>query len=159
SVSDNGSGMPPDVLERAFEPLYTTKGEGRGTGLGLAMVYGFCKQSGGYANIYFEIGEGTRGAMFLPRRAQDVRHAASTQTKAKVAGGTERILLVEDDEMVRNFVETALGRLGYNVVAFGEAKAALAYLKETGNTVDLLLTDLMLPGGMNGGQLAAEVAQ
>ncbi len=160
SVSDNGTGMSPEVLERAFEPFYTTKGEGRGTGLGLAMVYGFCKQSGGYANIYSELNEGTRVTLFLPRNTTNLGSGATAGgTKAKPVGGTERILLVEDDDMVRSFVETALGRLGYRVTAVGDAKAALTYLSDDATSVDLLLTDLMLPGGMNGNQLAAEVAK
>jgi signal transduction histidine kinase len=160
SVSDNGSGMSPETLERAFEPFFTTKDEGRGTGLGLAMVYGFCKQSGGYANIYSELGEGTRVTLFLPRSAKDTGPApAVVEAKTKPLGGTERILLVEDDEMVREFVETALGRLGYRVTAVRDAAAALVHINNSSNIVDMLLTDLMLPGGMNGNELAAEVAK
>jgi PAS domain S-box-containing protein len=160
SVSDNGAGMPPDVLERAFEPFFTTKGEGRGTGLGLAMVYGFCKQSGGYANIYSELGVGTRVTMFLPRSGKDtVRAPAASEAKAKPLSGTERILLVEDDDMVREFVETALGRLGYRVTGVRDARAALDYMRDDTNAVDLLLTDLMLPGGMNGNELAEEIGR
>jgi PAS domain S-box-containing protein len=161
SVSDNGTGMSAEVLERAFEPFFTTKDEGRGTGLGLAMVYGFCKQSGGYANIYSEVGEGTRVTMFLPRSAKDTGNVApaAVEAKAKPMGGTERILLVEDDEMVREFVETALGRLGYRVTAVSDAHAALEHMNNSATVVDLLLTDLMLPGGMNGNQLAAEIAK
>ena len=160
SVSDNGSGMPPEVLERAFEPFFTTKDEGRGTGLGLAMVYGFCKQSGGYASIYSELNTGTRVTMYLPRSVKGMEPVAAVPEKAgKPKGGNERILLVEDDEMVREFVETALGRLGYRVTAVHDARAALEHMHESANAIDLLLTDLMLPGGMNGNELAAEMAK
>jgi PAS domain S-box-containing protein len=160
SVSDSGTGMPPAVLERAFEPFFTTKPEGRGTGLGLAMVYGFCKQSGGYANIYSELGAGTRVTMFLPRNAKEtVVATAATEETAKPEGGTESILLVEDDEMVRDFVETALSRMGYRVTAVRDAQAALKRINDGANAFDLLLTDLMLPGGMNGNQLAEQVAK
>ncbi len=155
SVSDSGAGMSHEVLQRAFEPFFTTKDEGQGTGLGLAMVYGFAKQSGGYANIYSEVGIGTRVTLALPRSAEHAAAPAQPKREARALGGSEHILLVEDDEMVRDFVRTALGRLGYHVTAAPDAADAMTYVDDANHRVDLLLTDLMLPGGTNGNELAA----
>ena len=154
AVSDDGCGMPPDVLERAFEPFFTTKPEGRGTGLGLAMVYGFAKQSGGWATIESAPGEGTCITIYLPRSTETAAVPAPTSEVKKPVGGRERILLVEDDDMVRDFVSVALSRLGYEAVAVPSGPAALAHLVDSTATFDLLLSDLMLPDGMNGRELA-----
>jgi len=152
AVSDTGSGMTPEVTARVFEPFFTTKPEGRGTGLGLAQAYGFVKQSGGHIKIYSEVGEGTTVKIYLPRtrRAQDAADAASQQA---VQGGNERILVVEDDEGVRAAVVDMLTDLGYRVQRAENAEAALKLL-EGGAQVDLLFTDVVMPGSISTRELA-----
>jgi CheY-like chemotaxis protein len=147
AVSDTGSGMTPEVLSRVFEPFFTTKPEGKGTGLGLAQAYGFVKQSGGHIKIYSEVGEGTTVKLYLPRtrRAQDTLDAASAQP---VEGGSERILVVEDDEGVRAAVVDMLIDLGYSVQRAENAEAALKLL-ESGVPADLLFTDVVMPGAIS----------
>jgi signal transduction histidine kinase/ActR/RegA family two-component response regulator len=153
AVADTGTGMPPDIAARAFEPFFTTKETGKGTGLGLSMVYGFAKQSGGHAKIYSELGKGTTVKLYLPRAAGDAgaRADARTETRA-AAAGSERILLVEDDESVRDFAERRLRSMGYAVTAAESAPAALARLER--ESFDLLFTDIVMPGGMHGPELA-----
>ena len=152
AVSDTGSGMTPEVLNRVFEPFFTTKPEGKGTGLGLAQVYGFVKQSGGHIKIYSEVGEGTTVKIYLPRtrRAQDAADSASQQM---VQGGSERILVVEDDEGVRAAVIDMLTDLGYRVQRAENAEGALKLL-EGGAKVDLLFTDVVMPGSITTRELA-----
>jgi PAS domain S-box-containing protein len=158
AVRDTGTGMASEVLKHAFEPFFTTKQEGQGTGLGLAMVYGFAKQSGGYTKIESTPGKGTCVTLLLPRSTDAPPAPATRRDLAKSIGGSESILLVEDDAMVRDFVAMALGRLGYRVEAVADARAAVNHLANARAKIDLLLTDLMLPDGMNGGQLAVEAA-
>ncbi len=155
SVSDNGQGMPPAVRERAFEPFFTTKEAGRGTGLGLSMVYGFVKQSGGDTKILSEIGRGTTVQLFLPRVAA-AGQAADAGGKPALPGGTERILLVEDEELVRSTVATMLRGLGYDVSEASEGAVALAAIA-AGPPFDLVLTDMVMPGGTSGWDLAQAV--
>lgn len=157
SVSDTGIGMSPDVMCRAFEPFFTTKPMGKGSGLGLSMVYGFVKQSGGHAKIYSEPGEGTTIKLYFPRAGEgsaDVYEAARPQA---ASGGHEHILVVEDDDLVRGHVIGLLEGLGYRVTSVGSGPAAIAAIEEH-SSIDLLFTDVVLPGGMNGRQLA-EAAQ
>jgi signal transduction histidine kinase/CheY-like chemotaxis protein len=154
AVSDSGTGMPADIRDKAFEPFFTTKEIGQGSGLGLSMVYGFVKQSGGHIKIYSEPGHGTTIRLYLPPADGPVETAVST-AKA-VAGGSEAILVVEDDPLVRNFVITQLQSLGYRTVAAADSHAAMAYI-ENGEPLDLLFTDVILPGGMTGRNLADEV--
>lgn len=144
AVSDTGTGMSREVAARVFEPFFTTKPEGQGTGLGLSQVYGFVKQSSGHIKIYSEPGHGTTVKLYLPRsrRSVDVPEVATT---APVQGGSETILVVEDDAPVRLAVIELLGDLGYAVLAAGGAKAALAILA-SGAAVDLLFTDVVMPG-------------
>jgi CheY-like chemotaxis protein len=151
AVADTGDGMPPEVLARAFEPFFTTRPVGKGTGLGLSMVYGFVKQSGGHIKIYSEEGHGTTIKLYLPRLADEGPKVAE-QAPAPVVGGHETILVVEDDELVRNYVIAQLNSLGYATLAAGSAAEALA-LVEGGAKFDLLFTDVIMPG-MNGRQLA-----
>ncbi len=157
AVSDTGSGMTPEVLTRVFEPFFTTKPEGKGTGLGLAQAYGFVKQSGGHIKIYSEVGEGTTVKIYLPRtrRAQDSLDAASQQP---VQGGNERILVVEDDEGVRAAVVDMLTALGYSVLRAENAEEALK-LFVGGAKVDLLFTDVVMPGAISTRELARRVQQ
>ncbi|MBL8644125.1 MAG: PAS domain-containing protein [Rhodospirillaceae bacterium] len=156
AVSDTGVGMPPEIAAKAFEPFFTTKGLGKGTGLGLSMVYGFAKQSGGHVRLYSELGQGTTVKLYLPR-AQGVSEAvAPVEELQTVPRGTETILLVEDEDMVREFVQVMLTDLGYRVVSHRDAESAWTEIM-TGLKPDVLLTDLILPGAMNGRQLAEKV--
>ncbi len=154
SVTDSGTGMLSETIERAFEPFFTTKPAGQGTGLGLSQVYGFVKQSGGHVKIYSEVGEGTSVKVYLPRLVGEVateNRADSGAPEAAEAGRGERILVVEDDNDVRSYIVEALGRLNFTVVEAPDATHALA--AAAGRDFDLLLTDVILPG-MNGRQLA-----
>jgi signal transduction histidine kinase/CheY-like chemotaxis protein len=147
AVSDTGTGMTPEIMSRVFEPFFTTKPEGKGTGLGLAQAYGFVKQSGGHIKIYSEVGDGTTVKLYLPRtrRAEDAPEAHANQP---AEGGNERILVVEDDEGVRAAVVDMLTDLGYNVQRAESAEAALKLL-EKGAPVDLLFTDVVMPGAIS----------
>jgi CheY-like chemotaxis protein len=156
AVSDNGRGIPPEFRDKVFEPFFTTKETGKGTGLGLSMVYGFVKQSGGHIKIYSEENKGTSIKMYLPRAASTGRGAAEVGSMAHVKGGSETILLVEDDALVRNSVKAQLESLGYRVMAAAGAAEALSLI-ESGSSFDLLFTDVIMPGTMNGKQLADEV--
>ncbi len=156
AVSDTGTGMDAATLERAFEPFFTTKDVGKGSGLGLSMVYGFVKQSRGHVRIYSEPGHGTTVKLYLPRAtAEDA--AASPAPPPSLQRGSGRILLVEDDALVRGNAAEQLRSLGYDVVEARNGPEALAAL-ERGEPVDLLFTDVVMPGGMNGRALA-EAAQ
>ena len=156
SVTDTGVGMPPKVLEHAFEPFYTTKEVGEGTGLGLSMVHGFVRQSGGHVEIASEVGGGTTVKIYLPRSTE-----ASAQSDGEPAvepeyrGKGETILVVEDEPAVRELFVRMLTDLGYQIVEAGDGKAALQVLDETPG-ISLLFTDVVLPKGMSGGELARE---
>ena len=157
AVTDTGTGMPPEVVERAFEPFFTTKGVGKGSGLGLSMVYGFIKQSGGHIKIYSEPGRGTTIKFYLPKVTGAGQNARVTEAPRRTQPmGQETILVVEDDPDVRAFVVAALEILGYRVIEAGDGPAALALLEKLPH-IDLLLTDMVLPQGMNGRQIADEV--
>ncbi len=153
SVTDTGAGMAPEVVARVFEPFFTTKPLGQGTGLGLSMVYGFAKQSNGYARVYSEVGRGTTVRLYLPRYAgEDVDETVAPPPVARSdRGGT--ILIVDDEPVVRVLVSDFLKSLGYRVMEAGNGREALAIL-QAGTAVDLLVTDVGLPGGINGRQLA-----
>ena len=164
AISDSGTGMPRDVIERAFEPFFTTKPTGMGTGLGLSVVYGFAKQSGGHAKIYSEIGEGTTIKLYLPRLTEQrdlpawSAEVSPAPRRVNSAGGTETILLVEDEDEVRRFASEVLSEEGYRVHAAGDAASALRIL-ESEPAIVMLFTDVVLPGGMNGRQLAERALQ
>jgi signal transduction histidine kinase/CheY-like chemotaxis protein len=155
AVTDTGSGMPPDVAARAFEPFFTTKDVGQGTGLGLSQVYGFIKQSGGHVKIYSEPGLGTAVKIYLPRLATGLAAAESEPAgaAAPAAARGETVLVVEDDEDVRAYAVELLTELGYRVLAAADSDAAMLLLGEHPE-IDLLFTDVGLPGGTNGRQLA-----
>jgi CheY-like chemotaxis protein len=155
AVSDTGIGMDRATAERAFEPFFTTKDVGKGTGLGLSMVYGFAKQSNGLARIASEPGRGTTVTIFLPRAtAAGAAEGAAADASARAAqGGSERILLVEDDDLVRDHVRAQLESLGYRVTAMSSGRDAAAALRSA-EPFDLLLTDVAMPGGMSGAELA-----
>jgi CheY-like chemotaxis protein len=152
-VTDTGSGMAPEVLRQAFEPFFSTKEEGKGTGLGLSMVYGFVKQSGGHVKIYSEPGQGTTVKIYLPRSlaAEDAKAPASEPQPA--VGGTETILVAEDDEAVRTTVVEMLTDLGYRVLKAADAASALAVV-ESGVPIDVLFTDVVMPGTLRSPELA-----
>jgi CheY-like chemotaxis protein len=155
AVSDTGSGMDEEVRRHAFEPFFTTKDVGKGSGLGLSMVYGFIKQTGGNVTLYSEIGQGTTIKIYLPRVDAQPTQSPDTPDQG-VAPGHEFILLVEDDERVRAYVAEQLRELGYRVAEAANGPAALAMLEKCPD-LDLLFTDVVMPGGMNGRQLAEEV--
>ncbi|TFF18039.1 PAS domain-containing protein [Jiella endophytica] len=154
-VADTGTGMSPEVLAKAFEPFFTTKAVGRGSGLGLAMVYGFVKQSGGHVAIESALGAGTVVSLFLPVAAEAAKEAAAPARRRSLPTGSESILLVEDEEDVRNFVARLLGKLGYRVTEAEDAASALRVL-EAPAKIDLLFSDLILPGGTNGLRLVEQ---
>jgi PAS domain S-box-containing protein len=154
AVSDTGTGIPADMLDKVFNPFFTSKGPGKGTGLGLSMVYGFVKQSSGHIMIYSEEGHGTTIKMYLPP-ATDILPAVEATLAPTVEGGHETILVVEDDKLVRDYVLTQLHSLGYVTLDAANATEALAVVA-SGHTFDLLFTDVIMPG-LNGRQLANEM--
>ena len=157
AVTDTGTGMDATVIEQAFEPFFSTKPEGKGTGLGLSMVYGFVKQSGGHVKIYSELGLGTTVKIYLPRSMQsedmEIRRA-----EGPVEGGRETILVAEDDPDVLATVVALLGGLGYRVLTARDAASALVVI-ESGAAIDMLFTDVVMPGTMRSPELARRVRQ
>ena len=159
AVTDTGSGMTAEVLQRAFEPFYTTKGPGAGSGLGLSMVHGFAKQSGGHVQIYSELGQGKTVRIYLPIHAEKATEADKVETQpAKPKGKGERILLVEDDPRVRRVSLRRLQELGYSVIEAESGPAAMVVI-DRGEPFDLLFTDVVMAGGMSGIELAQQVRQ
>ncbi|GGX20408.1 two-component system sensor histidine kinase/response regulator [Pigmentiphaga litoralis] len=152
AVTDTGCGMTPEVLAQAYEPFFSTKPEGKGTGLGLSMVYGFVKQSGGHIKIYSEPGMGTTVKLYLPR-SHDVEEVGVVVETAAVEGGRETILVAEDDDQVRTTVVETLSELGYRVLKASDAASALAII-ESGISIDVLFTDVVMPGPMRSPELA-----
>ena len=172
AVSDNGCGISPELLEKVFQPFFTTKAPGKGTGLGLSMVYGFIKQSGGHISVYSEVGHGTSVKMYLPLRAQTAERIAgkvalhlvadpaveaavdnATPAPVAVAARRTKVLVVEDQEAVRAVACGFLEDFGYDVIEAGDGFQALAQLQENAD-IDLMFTDVVMPGGMNGFDLA-----
>ena len=178
AVSDNGCGMSSELQEKIFQPFFTTKAPGSGTGLGLAMVYGFIKQSGGHISVYSEVGHGTSVKMYLPRRKRSAEGAAAPKAEMIVVEGVAlapaaalsaiveaapepvvqpvrrpKILVVEDQEAVRAVACGFLEDFGYDVIEAGDGFQALAQLQEN-DDIDLMFTDVVMPGGMNGFDLA-----
>ena len=155
SVTDNGAGMPPDVVGRAFDPFFTTKPLGLGTGLGLSMVYGFSRQSGGQVRIYSEVGRGTTVTLYLPRYLDESEQSESADLQSEVprASQSETVLVVDDEPTVRMLVTEVLEDLGYTAMEAPDGPAGLKVLNSAAH-IDLLVTDVGLPGGMNGRQMA-----
>lgn len=152
AVTDTGCGMTADVAAQAFEPFFSTKPEGRGTGLGLSMVYGFVKQSHGHIKIYSEVGQGTTIKLYLPRSIQK-EDIVAPSGQATVMGGTETILVAEDDDEVRATAVEMLVDLGYRVLSAQNAAGALSVI-EKGEAIDLLFTDVVMPGELKSPELA-----
>jgi PAS domain S-box-containing protein len=154
SVTDSGTGMSPEVLERAVEPFFTTKGPGVGSGLGLSMIFGFANQSGGHLRIESELGRGTVVSLYLPRAQGAGPYEADDVSNAGMPQGSESILLVDDNVEMRAVARRHLVSLGYRVSEAATASAALEILRDGGG-IDLLFTDMVMPGGLTGNQLAA----
>jgi CheY-like chemotaxis protein len=154
SVTDTGTGMPLEVLERVVEPFFTTKGPGAGSGLGLSMIFGFARQSGGHLRIASKLGHGTTVRLYQPRADAMEPCQADEVTHASLPQGNESILLVDDNAEMRTVARRHLVSLGYRVSEAGGGQAALEILL-AGNIFDLLLTDVVMPNGMTGHQLAA----
>jgi PAS domain S-box-containing protein len=152
AVTDTGSGMTPDIIDKVFEPFFSTKPEGKGTGLGLSMVYGFVKQSGGHVKIYSEVGQGTTVKVYLPRSLSDEDREVVVQT-GPIVGGTETILVVEDDDEVRSTVVETLSDLGYQVLTARDAQAGLT-VAESGVPIDVIFTDVVMPGPLKSSEMA-----
>jgi PAS domain S-box-containing protein len=153
-VTDTGTGMDPQTIERAFEPFFTTKPIGQGTGLGLSMVYGFARQSGGQVRIYSEVGMGTTVCIYLPRHHGEAVHAAAAESLSELAKASgETVLVVEDESTIRHLVDEVLDEQGYTVIGAGDGAAGIKVL-QSGARIDLLITDVGLPNGMNGRQVA-----
>jgi len=153
AVTDTGTGIAPELIEQVFEPFFSTKPEGHGSGLGLSMVYGFVKQSGGHVKIYSEIGQGTTVKLYLPRvRKREEVLVASLET-VPMRGGTETILVAEDDPDVQATVVELLTELGYTVLRANDAQSALSVI-ESGMAIDLLFTDVVMPGALKSPELA-----
>ena len=155
SVTDTGTGMPPAVIARVFEPFFTTKPIGEGTGLGLSMIYGFAQQSGGQVRIYSEVGQGTTVTVYLPRHygAVDPDHVAGQTVDLPRSDQGETVLVVDDEPTVRMLLTDILEDLGYTAIEAGDSAAGLRIL-QSDVRIDLLVTDVGLPGGMNGRQMA-----
>ncbi len=152
AVTDTGSGISPDIIEHVLEPFFSTKTDGKGSGLGLSMVYGFLKQSGGHLKIYSEVGHGTTMKLYMPRTMQ-AEDSLSDQKAIPVTGGTETVLVVEDDDGVRETSVALLTDLGYRVLKAHDAQSAFAIVS-SGVQIDLLFTDVVMPGPMRSTELA-----
>jgi CheY-like chemotaxis protein len=160
SISDTGEGMEPDTVARAVEPFFTTKEVGKGTGLGLSMVYGFVKQSGGHLKIYSELGHGTTVKLYLPRMEGSARAEAPIEAPVIPNGSSgETILVCEDDDDVRTYTVEMLRDLGYRVLEAHDGPSALRLLERQESPVDLLFTDVVLPSGLTGADVAREARQ
>jgi PAS domain S-box-containing protein len=159
-VTDTGTGMTPEVAARAFDPFFTTKPTGQGTGLGLSMIYGFAKQSGGQVRIYSEEGAGTTVRIYLPRHRgeADEEEAQPVLAEAPRAGSGETVLIVDDEPTVRMLVTEVLEELGYAAIEAADSASGLKVL-QSDVRIDLLITDVGLPGGMNGRQMADAARQ
>jgi PAS domain S-box-containing protein len=155
-VADDGHGMDRETLAHVFEPFYTTKADGQGTGLGLATVYGIVKQNGGFITVSSEVGRGTRVTIFLPRAARELQKAETGDEEEEPLGGTETILLVEDEPLLLRFSRISLERMGYTVFPASTPAEAIRLAEENAGKIQLLVTDVVMPE-MNGRELAARL--
>ena len=154
-VTDTGTGMTPEIASRAFDPFFTTKPLGEGTGLGLSMIYGFARQSGGQVRIYSEVGKGTTMCIYLPRHDDDpdANDAANFTKAIQATGDGEVVLVIDDEPTIRMLVAEVLSDAGYSAIEASDGPAGLRILQSTAK-INLLITDVGLPGGMNGRQVA-----
>ena len=153
AVSDTGHGIAPDIMEHVFDPFFTTKEKGKGTGLGLSMAYGFAKQSGGHIKLYSEPDQGTTVKLYLPRASSMAETAEPEAVADSRPGGHEKVLIVEDDDLVREHARNQLVEFGYDVLTASDGKQALEVIRQEPD-IDLLFTDVIMSGGMNGRDLA-----
>jgi len=158
ATSDTGHGMAPETRDRIFEPFFTTKEQGKGTGLGLATVHGIIKQSGGHIWVYSEPDQGTAFKIYLPQVEETDASVRSSHVMIPSAEGSEIILLVEDEDLVRDLAARILTRGGYRVLTAGSGTNALEVCQEHAGPINLLLTDVVMPGGMNGRDLAQRLS-
>jgi signal transduction histidine kinase/CheY-like chemotaxis protein len=159
SVTDTGSGIRPEILPRIFEPFFTTKEVGKGTGLGLATCFGIAQQHKGWINVYSEIDQGTTFRVYLPQLTTVPDKKTVWSSLASIRGGSETILLVEDESALRTVIQTTLSRLGYRVLEAANGVEALAVWQQNRDAISLLLTDLVLPGGLTGTDLAVQLLE
>jgi len=159
SVSDTGCGIAPEALPHLFEPFYTTKEPGKGTGLGLATAYGIVKQHEGWIEVESNPGAGARFKVFLPLSEKKSEPDSPAGAKGRIAGGTENILLVEDEPVVRRLAQVILQNHGYHIYEAGSGVEALAVWEEHGSKIDLLLTDMVMPGGLSGREVAERLRE
>jgi CheY-like chemotaxis protein len=152
AISDTGEGMSEATMRNIFEPFFSTKGF-RGTGLGLATVHGIVKQSGGNIEVFSELGAGTTFKVYLPRVTGEIETIKTKEVPSEIACGTETILLVEDEEMVRNLSKMILTESGYTVIAAASGQQALSMYESGDHQIDMLVTDVVMPG-MGGRELA-----
>ncbi|MBQ2263009.1 MAG: response regulator [Loktanella sp.] len=152
-VTDTGAGIAPETVGRIFEPFFSTKEVGKGTGLGLSMVYGFVKQSGGHIRVYSEVGEGTSFKLYFPRSQAPLKDEHTFRIEQNIAGGRETILVVEDNDLVREHVVAQLKSFGYRIFQASAGAEALEILQKAPE-IDLLFSDVVIPGGMSGRVLA-----
>jgi len=152
-VTDTGAGMPPEVIDKVFDPFFTTKPLGQGTGLGLSMIYGFVRQSGGQVRIYSEVGKGTTMCLYLPRHYGEADSDDEPEAYAVDPGAGETVLIIDDEAPIRMLVADVLTEHGYTVLEAVDGPAGLRVL-QADNRIDLLITDVGLPGGLNGRQVA-----
>ena len=157
SVEDNGHGMDKETQSRIFEPFFTTKEKGKGTGLGLSTVYGIIKQSGGYVLAQSEVGRGTTFSIYLPRVEEPAEIAGVTRAAQSATGGSETVLLVEDEESVRQLVRETLEAKGYKVLEADHGAAALQIASDYHGPIDMLITDVVMPG-MSGRELSEQLS-
>lgn len=159
AISDTGIGMKPETAKRIFEPFFTTKAAGEGTGLGLSMVYGLVRQSGGYIHVYSEVNQGTVFRIYLPKAEISDGDGRNSVPDSELARGSETILVVEDDDEVRRIAVSMLETLGYKVLHAADGRMALEVLKREHRNIDLIFTDIVMPSGMGGIELVKKAKE
>jgi PAS domain S-box-containing protein len=159
SVSDNGEGIAPEILPHIFEPFFTTKDVGKGSGLGLATVFGIVQQHQGWINVYSEPGQGTTFRVYLPQLDRPAKLPSAPPAPSPARGGKETILVVEDDPALRGVIRSSLARLGYQIIEAASGVQALEAWHQKRGEIPLLLTDMLMPDGMNGKELAEKLLQ
>jgi CheY-like chemotaxis protein len=157
AVSDTGSGISPEVLPRVFEPFFTTKGVGKGTGLGLATVHGIVEQHNGWVTVESTVGQGTTFRVFLPRVAEAAPHPSVPADVDAAGAHSETILVAEDEAALRDVLRKGLVRMGYRVHTAPTGAAAITEWEKAGGSIDVLVTDIVMPDGMTGWELAKEL--